>query len=288
MAHPRFLVVEGNLREASEALEKAGATPFGPLYAATLQALHPGAVCDIVRPADPDGALPSGAALADYDAVAWTGSALNVYDMTPPITRQVELARAVYDSAVPFFGSCWALQVATVAAGGVVRKNPKGRELGIARKITLTEAGRAHPMYAGKGPVFEAVCIHQDEVETLPEGAVLLASNAVSTVQAAEIRHGRGSFWGIQYHPEYDLHEIGHICLRYAERLVDQGWFDSVEAAADFAAKCDALAADPDGRKDLRWQLGADEDVLDAAIRLREIRNWIEHRVLPSMAERGR
>lgn len=286
MSHPRFLVVEGNVREASEALEKAGATPFGPLYARTLQTLHPGAVCDIIRPADPDGGLPAGTALTDYDGIAWTGSALNAYKTEPPVTRQIELARTVFDSGVPYFGSCWALQVAVVAAGGVVRKHPKGREMGVARKIHLTAEGHGHAMYAGKKPVFEAVCIHQDEVETLPAGATLLASNDHSQVQAAEIRHGKGSFWGIQYHPEYDLHELGHIFLRYKQALSEQGWFATPAAVEDFAAKCDALAADPDGRKDLRWQLGADDDVLDAAIRLREIGNWIEHRVLPSMGTR--
>ena len=55
--------------------------------------------------------------------------------------RQVELARAVYKSGTPFFGSCWGLQVATVAAGGSVRQNPRGREVGIARDLTLTSAG---------------------------------------------------------------------------------------------------------------------------------------------------
>lgn len=85
---PRFLVVEGNVKEASEALEKSGATPFGPLYARTLQILHPGAVCDIIRPADPDGALPAGTRLEDYDGIAWTGSALNAYNQEPPVTRK--------------------------------------------------------------------------------------------------------------------------------------------------------------------------------------------------------
>ena len=43
------------------------------------------------------------------------------------------------------FGSCWGLQVITAAAGGSVRKNPKGREIGFGRGIRLTEAGRKHP-----------------------------------------------------------------------------------------------------------------------------------------------
>jgi GMP synthase (glutamine-hydrolysing) len=45
-------------------------------------------------------------------------------------------------TGVPVWGSCWGLQIATVALGGSVRRNPRGRELAIARAITVTEAGR--------------------------------------------------------------------------------------------------------------------------------------------------
>ena len=78
-----------------------------------------------------------------YDGVAITGSALNVYDGGPAIERQIELARAVMASRTPLFGSCWGLQLITVAAGGAVRANPKGREIGIGR--------RRHPALRG-GP----------------------------------------------------------------------------------------------------------------------------------------
>jgi GMP synthase (glutamine-hydrolysing) len=42
----------------------------------------------------------------------------------------------------------------------------------------------------------------------LPEGALALAANNVSPVRAAEVRHGRGIFWGVQYHPELSLFEV--------------------------------------------------------------------------------
>ena len=45
-------------------------------------------------------------------------------------------------------------------------------------------------------------------MESLPPGATLLATNAVTAVQAAEIRSGRGTFWGVQYHPEISLAEV--------------------------------------------------------------------------------
>ena len=84
--------------------------------------------------------------------------------------RQIELVRAALTTGTPLFGSCWGLQVITAAAGGSVRKNPKGREIGFGRGIRLTEAGRKHPMYVGKLDVFNAPTVHLDEVEALRAG----------------------------------------------------------------------------------------------------------------------
>ena len=102
--------------------------------------------------------------------------------------RRSSLRARCSRAKTPLFGSCWGLQVVTVAAGGTVRANPKGREIGIGRRIALTPAGREHPMYAGKASVFDAVTVHLDEVETLAPGTTVLAANAQSDVQAAEIR----------------------------------------------------------------------------------------------------
>ena len=100
--------------------------------------------------------------------------------------RQVDLVRAALNTGTPVFGSCWGLQVITAAAGGSVRKNPKGREIGFGRGIRLTEAGRKHPMYVGKLDVFNAPTVHLDEVDTVPPGTTVLATNAMSAVQAAK------------------------------------------------------------------------------------------------------
>ncbi len=63
---------------------------------------------------------------------------------------------------------------------------------------------------------------------------------------------GHGVFWATQYHPEYD-----------------------------------ALAASP-GRKDLRWQLGVDDEVLDPTIRRAEFVNCLRDRVLGAAGTRDR
>ncbi len=188
----RLLVVEGNTAaDRARHAASRGATP-SEAYAEVLRELAPDAVCDIAFPADPGANLPDAGGLEGYDGVALTGSSLNLYDMTPEIRSQIDLARQIFASGTPVFGSCWGLQVLTTAAGGVVRRNPKGREMGFARKIVPNEAGRAHPMLAGRPIAFDAPAVHQDEVETMAPGTTLLASNGMSEVQAVEIRVGEG------------------------------------------------------------------------------------------------
>src|SRR4051812_33896605 len=215
---PRLLVVEGNTAELRADHIAAGGQVMSDGYADVLRNLLPEAVVDICYPADPGANLPIGG-LEGYDGVAITGSALNVYDAGPAIEPQIELARAILKSRTPLFGSCWGLQVITVAAGGTVRANPKGREIGVARRIALTKAGREHPMYAGKGSVFDAVTVHLDEVETLAPGTTVLAANAQSRVQAAEIKIDGAVAWAVQYHPEFSLAEMAAIVRRYGGRL---------------------------------------------------------------------
>src|SRR5712672_4485395 len=108
MTRPRVLVIDGNRAATREQQVAAGGHPTGEGYAEVLQQLAP-LDCDIARPADGEVQLPAGVALADYDGVAMTGSALNVYDGGAHVERQVELARAVFASGVPFFGSCWGM-----------------------------------------------------------------------------------------------------------------------------------------------------------------------------------
>lgn len=288
----RFLVVEGNTRPEREKHERA----FGKIYAAGYAALverlaaaaDAPARADIAYPADEGANLPDGAGLADYDGVFLTGSALNLYDMTPPIRRQIELVRTVMESGTPCFGSCWGVQVGAAAAGGSVAKNPAGREVGFARRIVATAEGAGHPLLAGRPAAFDAPAIHLDMVETVPEGATVLATNAVTAVQAMEIRRGESVFWGVQYHPEYGLDEMAAILDRYGEKLVGEGFCADLAAAEGFVADLRALDADPVGRTDLAWRYGLDAEILDPMKRTREISNFIEAVVKPRAVSRGR
>jgi GMP synthase (glutamine-hydrolysing) len=223
-----------------------------------------------------------GAALDQYDGIAWTGCSLCVYDKCDEVDRQIAFAKAAFAHGVPGFGSCWAAQIAVVAAGGRVQANPNGREMGIARKIQLTPEGRAHPMYEGKSSVFDAYISHDDEITHLPPGAVKLASNPWSLVQSVSVTHLGTPFWGLQYHPEYDLHEMARLTWCRIEKLMKRGFFLDRPAAERFVGLLETLHQDP-ARKDLAWLLGIDADVMNQDIRLTEVRNWVNRVVLPRM-----
>ena len=218
-------------------ISRSAEPPAHQGYSNLLRELLPGAIVDTCHPGDPAATLPDGESLAGYDGIAITGSSLHVYNGGAEVMRQIDLVRAALSTGTPLFGSCWGLQVITAAAGGSVRKNPKGREIGFGRGIRLTEAGRKHPMYVGKLDVFNAPTVHLDEVEALPAGATVLATNAVSAVQSVEIRTNGSVAWGVQYHPEYPLREIAAIVRRIGTRLIEEGFFKDARRHQDLRAR---------------------------------------------------
>jgi len=288
MAAARLLVVEGNTAEARARQVAFGGQVASEGYAQLLRELFPGAVTvDICYPADPGANLPDAGGLEGYDGIAVTGSSLNIYNGGREIGQQVDLMRTAFTTRVPIFGSCWGLQLLTVAAGGRVRRNPRGREVGFGRRIRLTLDGGAHPLFAGKPAVFEAMTVHLDEVEALPEGARLLATNDHSQVQAAAFPAGRTVCWGVQYHPEYPFREMAAIFRRLRPSLVAEGFFLDDDEEAAFIADLEHFEREP-GNMALAWRHGIDGAVIAKEVRTRELANWITHQVLPARTARGR
>jgi len=287
MPAPRLLVIEGNTAAGRARHQAAGGSVASEGYAALLRELVPGTIVDIAYPADSGASLPDQMGLEGYDGVAITGSALHIYEGGPEIQRQVDLVRTLLGSGTPVFGSCWGLQLLTTAAGGSVRRNPKGREVGFGRAIRLTAAGREHPMYAGKSDSFDALSVHLDEVETLAPNTSVLALNAMAGVQAAEIRGDGTVAWGVQYHPEYSLKELAAIVRRTGIKLVEEGFFAAEPDLVQYANELLALDREPTN-KPLAWRHGVDGAVLDRRLRVKEVANWIDRMVLPTRSSRGR
>src|ERR1700733_15213378 len=257
MSGPRILIADGNVAQMRARQKAAVGYDSGSGYARVLALILPDLACDVVYPADRDRVVLPGTSLADYDGVAMTGSALNVYQGTPEVTRQIALT----------------------AAGGRVCPNPLGREFGFARRICLTRAGSEHALFAGKPVVFEAPTVHRDSIEALPPGAKPLAENDMG-LQAAAFISARGTFWGLQYHPEYDYLDLAAAADRYGATLVDEGLFRNKNALEEFIAELKSLNTDPQDRA-LLWKHGLGAAMQSERLKLAELRNWIEAQVFP-------
>lgn len=277
----KVLVIDGYPPEGRADLEAGGASTAGKLYIDLLNKSAPYGIeiaSDVVYPADGDFQKPN---LSKYHAVAWTGCSLTIHDVSDTrVTQQIDLAKEVFENGIPQYGSCWAAQIAVVAAGGHCGSNPRGREMGIARKITLSPEGRAHPMFEGKPSVFDAFTSHNDEVTHMPPGGLTLCGNDFTAVQAVALRHKNGEFWAVQYHPEYDLHELARLTYCRRAKLVDLGFFADMKSADQYVDDLETLHINP-SRYDIAWRLGLDADVMDENIRHCETRNFLKYLALP-------
>ena len=279
----RILMIEGNTADGNRAMAEAGLGTNSEQYAAAVRRTESEAVIHTVYPADGPADLPPGVAFEDFDGAILGGSGLFVRASgnAPEVQRQVDLVKAVFKAGLPMLGSCWGLQVAVVAAGGDVAPSPNGREVGVCRDITVNDAGLAFPLFGGKPAVFDSLAIHYDEVTHLPSGAQVLASNRHSPVQVARFNHDKGEFWGVQYHPEFTLEHMAGLIRRYGDEMVEQGIYPdrrTMETATDGMRRIGAaedrseptLAA-------LAREIGVGEAVADAAVRCREIDNWLRY-----------
>jgi GMP synthase (glutamine-hydrolysing) len=118
----------------------------------------------------------------------------------------------------PVLGVCFGHQLLARALGGRVERHGGGPEAGTF-DVDLTEAGRADPLFAGLPPRLAVQEGHEDHVPEPPPGAVLLATNAHTPVQAFALGP---RIRGVQFHPEFDA------ARTRAFIEADRDWLDRV------------------------------------------------------------
>ena len=84
----------------------------------------------------------------------------------------------------------------------------------------------------------------------------------------------------MQYHPEYDVHEVASLCRLRCDELVAQGAFLDAAEAQRWIASLETLHRDP-SRTDLARELGLGPDLLDPELRTLEVGNWLRAEVAP-------
>jgi GMP synthase-like glutamine amidotransferase len=138
--------------------------------------------------------------LNDFDLLVAMGGPMDVWqeDRYPWLGPEKAAIRYwVTDLRRPFLGVCLGHQLLAAALGGAVRLMDQ-QEIGL-HEVTLTEAGRRDPLFAGFAAAVETFQWHGAEIARLPDGAETLAGNAACPIQA--FRYGPHAY-GLQYHVE--------------------------------------------------------------------------------------
>jgi len=256
----KILIVEGNLREENESFSENGIQTHTESLKDSLSHFTDELSFDVVNPSSDQNIQLISDQLEQYDGLIWGGSSLNIYNNTPEIKRQIEFMKECQKKIKKILAICWGMQVAVTAAGGEVKKATKGSHRGIASNIEINEIGLNHPLYKNKDEKFNTPAFNFDEVVTMPENSILLASNSINNVQGINFKVGNCNIWGLQYHPEITYNKMINLIIFRKKRLLEKGAFID-ENEIDNHIK----------------HIETENNKLDKVSRMRELENWLDY-----------
>jgi GMP synthase (glutamine-hydrolysing) len=217
----KILIVEGNLREENQNFSTSGIQTHTQSLQDSLANFTNELDMDVVNPSSDEDIDTKAKELNKYDGLIWGGSSLNIYNDTPEIRRQIQFMKECQKKVKNILAICWGMQVAVTAAGGVVKKSSNGAHIGIANQLIINEQGLKHPLYSGKKNNFNTPAFNFDEVATLPENGVCLASNKINKVQSMYFKINNNNVWGLQYHPEITYQKMIQLIKFRKDRLIE-------------------------------------------------------------------
>jgi len=269
-----ILIIDGNEKKVSDKYIEVSMSTQYDLYKKVLKdLLNIEFNIEIIHPACIENYLSKGLNLDDFQGVIWTGSSLNIYNLSSPIQRQIELAKELLNKKNKIFGSCWGLQVLITASGGNVRKNPKGLEAVIANDIIINNNGINHPMYLNKPKKFDSFCWHYDEVDKLPDNAKVLSSNNMSSIQSVAFSHGDSEVWAVQYHPEFNPKWISGLMQQRKLVLLEEGIYESSDKYNDLSI----YLSDIKKFNYLKFDLSISNTLINKDVHTIELSNWLKN-----------
>ena len=120
----------------------------------------------------------------DIDGVVFTGSGVYWSADEDEAASARKIMEAAFKSSLPVFGSCYGMQLGVAVLGGRIRANPLGSEIAIARDIQINDTGEKHALYKNKPTLFDALCMHRDEVQQTGYAVDILSGNSHCAIQA--------------------------------------------------------------------------------------------------------
>lgn len=205
----RYLLLQ--VRDADDPMRQQEVGCFARVLRCLPDQIH---VYDLLR------GVPAIGEIDAVDVVLLGGSGdYSVAEGGPWLAAALETMRELYELGKPTFASCWGFQAMAQALGGRVVSDVSRAEIGT-HTARLTSAGLADPVFETLGRHFPAQMGHQDIVDQLPHGALLLASTD-RVVNQAFTFPGK-PIYCTQFHPELDrvaLLQRLHAYPQYVERI---------------------------------------------------------------------
>ena len=217
----KLLVVEGNLTEENRNFKRAGIETHTESLSDSLNFFNKNINLDVVNPSSDKNIMNKVKDLNKYDGLIWGGSSLNIYNNTEEIKRQIYFMRECQNKIKKILAICWGMQVAVKAVGGEVKKSSSGFHIGIANDIKINEQGLVHPLYRSKKKLFNSPAFNFDEVVTLPENTICLASNKINKIQSIYFKKDHCEIWGLQYHPEINYEKMIKLINFRKDKLIN-------------------------------------------------------------------
>lgn len=158
-----------------------------------------GCTLDVRRPYAGDE-LPGD--LSEHDALLVLGGSMNANDDAehPWLTSAKELVRLAADNGTPTLGICLGHQLAAVALGGSVARNPQGQQLGLV-PMGWTDAASQDELMGRLLDTRVGIHWNDDIVDRAPDGTEVLSLAPGGELQAVRFA---SRVWGVQLHPEVD------------------------------------------------------------------------------------
>ena len=132
----------------------------------------------------------------DCDGYLITGSRASVYDHDPWIVRLIGFMGDLHDARAKTVGICFGHQLIAQALGGTVGRAPGGWGVGVHTWVVVRHESWMRPAKRE----FRLLASHQDQVQTLPPGARLLASSRFCPHAAFAVGD---HMIAVQGHPEF-------------------------------------------------------------------------------------
>jgi len=254
-----ILIVEGNNPKDSEVFIKAAKATCAQNLKNLVLKLKPEANTKIINPANDNETKEALENINQYHGIIFSGGAMRINDMTDEIKRHINFASNCFKHDKKILAICWGLQVCSTAAGGSVAPAKNGAHIGIATDVMINKEGQNNLIYKNKKTIFTTPAFNYDEVCQIPEGATLLSTDKVNHVMAIYFKPGKSEVWGLQYHPDYEYHQMISLANARKDQIIKNKQFK-----------------DEDDFNEHMNYINEQDKKLDFENRTCEVRNWLD------------